>query len=109
MSALRNEVSKGNEYFYSETLKNARTIFGFQVEIFEAKMNFKQKSEYKKEKYLCDSCESEIDVNTHVLFCPSYAKLREDKNLHDDSDLAEYLQKVLEIRSKLRLNNKIGL
>ena len=72
--------------------------------MFEAKINFKQKSEYKKEKYLCDSCESEIDENTHVLFCPSYSDLREEKNLHNDAHLAEYLQKVLEIRTKLRLN-----
>ena len=104
MSALRDELTKGNKYFYTETLKNARTIFRFRVEMFEAKINFKQKSEYKKEKYLCDSCESEIDENTHVLFCPSYSDLREEKNLQNDAHVAEYLQKVLEIRTKLRLN-----
>ena len=37
MSALRDESTKGNGYFYTETLKNARTIFRFRVEIFEAK------------------------------------------------------------------------
>ena len=104
MVAMRDENTKGSHNFYSESLKNARTIFGLRVELFEAKYNFKHKPEYKKEKYLCDSCESEVDVNTHVLFCPSYSVLREEKNLHDDTDLAEYLQKVLEIRTKLRLD-----
>ena len=104
MSAIKDEISKGNNYFYSENLKNARSIFRFRVDLFEAKYNFKQKSEYKKEKYLCDSCESAVDLNTHVLFCPSYAILRQDKNLNNDKHLAEYLQKVLEIRMKLRLN-----
>ena len=104
MTALRDEVKKGNQYFYSETLNNARTIFRFRMELFEAKMNFKNKPEFKQERYLCDSCESEIDHNSHVLFCPSYSVLREDKNLNDDSHLAEYLQKVLEIRTRLRLN-----
>ena len=104
MSALRDEITKGNNYFYSESLFNARTIFRFRVDLFEAKSNFKHKPDYKKEKYLCDSCESEIDVNTHVLFCPSYSMLREERNLHDDGDLANYLQKVLEIRTNLRLN-----
>ena len=104
MSALRDEVTKGNEYFYCETLNNARTIFRFRVEIFEAKINFKHNPEYKNEKYLCDSCESEVDLNSHVLYCPSYSALRHEKNLNNDSHLAEYLQQVLEIRSKLRLN-----
>ena len=67
-------------------------------------MNFKGKPEYKRENYMCDSCESAIDHNSHVLYCPSYAALRQDKDLNSDSDLADYLQNVLEIRTELRLN-----
>ena len=104
MAAIKNEIQKGNSYFFTETLKNARTLFKFRVDLFESKMNYKNKPEYKAEKYLCDSCEREIDLSTHVLYCSSYAPLREDKSLNNDSDLAEYLQKVLEIRVKLRLN-----
>ena len=104
MLALRDEVKKGNSYFFSESLKNARTIFRFRVELYESKLNFKNKQEYKAEKFMCDSCENEVDTNSHVLFCPSYSVLREGKNLNSDSDLANYLQKVLDIRSKLRLN-----
>ena len=55
---------------------------------------------------MCDSCESKVDDLSHVLFCPSYAALREDKRLNNDSDLANYLQKVLDIRTNLRLNKK---
>ena len=105
MAALRDEVQKGNSYFFTESLQNARTIFRFRVELFEAKLNFRNKQEYKSQgNYLCDSCESESDDNTHVLFCPSYAPIRENKNLNCDTDLANYLQKVLEIRTNLRLN-----
>ena len=43
MSALRDEIVKGNGYFYSETLQNARVLFRFRVELIEAKINFKQK------------------------------------------------------------------
>ena len=74
------------------------------MELTEAKLNFKQKPEYKAEGYLCDSCESEVDENTHVLFCSSYKSLREGKDLNSDSDLCDYLRKVLSIRSELRLN-----
>ena len=72
--------------------------------MFEAKYNFENKPEYKNENYLCDSCMSQIDHNTHVLHCPAYASLRQNKNLNDDKHLALYLQKVLDIRMKLRLD-----
>ena len=104
MSAIKNENQRGNGYFFHESLFSARTLFRFRVDLFEAKLNFKNKPEYKKEGYLCDSCMSETDANTHVLHCPSYSKLREDKNLNNDTHLAQYLQKVLEIRMKLRLD-----
>ena len=104
MSAMRDEMQKGNGYFFSEALQTVRTLFRFRVDLFEAKNNFHNKSEYRKENYLCDSCMSQIDLNTHVLHCPSYAQLREDKDLNNDTHLAQYLQRVLEIRMKLRLD-----
>ena len=72
MSALRSEVSKGNQYFHKETIQNARMLFRFRVELFAAKMNFKYDHQYKSENYLCDSCETQTDENIHVLFCPAY-------------------------------------
>ena len=104
MSAMRDEVQKGNAYFFRETLQNVRTIFRFRAELYESKLNFKNKPEYRAENFMCDSCENEVDHNTHVLFCPAYALLREEKDLNNDSDLAEYLQKVLDIRMNLRIN-----
>ena len=104
MSAIRDEVEKGNSYFFNEDLQTVRTVFRFRVDLFEAKYNYKNKQEYKKENYMCDSCMSQIDQNTHVLHCPVYATLRQDRNLNNDVHLAQYLQKVLEIRMKLRLD-----
>ena len=91
MAALRDEIQKGNDYFYSESLNSARILFRYRVELFEAKSNFKNK--YQRDNMLCDSCESEICDNTHVLFCPSYSQLREGKCLNNNQHLAEYLQK----------------
>ena len=104
MKALRDETVKGNAYFFKENLHNVRTLFRFRMELFDAKLNFKGNPEYKREKYLCDSCETEQDENTHVLFCRSYHSLREGKDLNSDSDLCDYLHRVLIIRSELRLN-----
>ena len=104
MKALRDEISKGNEYFFKESLQNIRALFRFRVELFQAKLNFKQNREYKQENYLCDSCQSKIDENVHVLFCDSYRSLREGLDINNDSHLAWYLQRVMEIRTELRLN-----
>ena len=102
MTAIRDEVTKGNNYMFKETLQKVRTLCRFRADLFEAKSNYKNK--FKNEGLLCDSCESEVDQNTHVLFCFAYAPLREGKCLNNDSDLAEYLSKVLDIRTNLRLN-----
>ena len=67
-------------------------------------MNFKNKEEYRKEGYLCEKCETEVDENTHVLFCPAFRELREGKDVNNDQELAEYLREVLSIRMQLRLN-----
>ena len=101
MSAIRDEISKGNSYFFEETLENARILFRYRVELYEAKLNFKNK--YKTEGYQCDSCESESESNSHILYCPAYAKIRENMSLQSDSNLCEYLKQVLEIRTSLRL------
>ena len=103
MKALRDESSKGNKYFFKESLQNVRTLFRFRVELFQAKMNFKQNTEYKRENYLCDSCQTEVDENVHVLFCDSYKSLREGLDINNDQHLSWYLQRVMEIRTELRL------
>ena len=53
MSALRDENTKGNDYFFKETLHNVRTIFCFQVDLYEAKLNNKNKPENKRGNFLC--------------------------------------------------------
>ena len=102
MSALRDELTKGNAYFYRETLQNVRNLFRFRVDLIESKMNFKKK--YQNEQMLCDSCESSIDVNSHILHCPAYTLLRQNRQTNNDTHLAEYIKEVMEIRINLRLN-----
>ena len=47
MKAEKDEITKGNDYFFKESLENVRTLFRFRVELFQAKLNFKNNSEYK--------------------------------------------------------------
>ena len=69
--------------------------------MLDTKMNFSAK--YEKELWKCDSGISAIESQSHLLFCPAYAHLREGKSLSDDQDLIEYIQNVLRIRTKLNL------
>ena len=102
MKALKDEIQKGNENFFEETLKNARTIFRFRVELIDTKLNFKNK--YRNESLLCDSCQTAQEENSHILFCPAYRKIREGMDINNDQHLALYIQIVLEVRMELRLN-----
>ena len=68
------------------------------------KMNFSNDPKYIKELWLCDSCQTSISTQSHVLWCPAYAPLRENKSLNNDKDFASYLQSVLEIRANLNID-----
>ena len=68
-----------------------------------AKFNFKNTKDYQESSWLCDSCESAISTNSHVLWCEAYRELREGLNIESDADLVKYLSKVMEIRQTLKL------
>ena len=103
MNIMRNEEKKNNDYIKKENIPNARILFKHICNMYDSKLNFKGNQKYKEEKYKCDSCETEDDDNLHVLYCNSYKELRKEKDLSNNKDLAEYLQKVLQIRTNLRL------
>ena len=50
---------------------------------------------------MCDSCQSQIDTQSHVPFCPAYQQLRAGKDMFNTNDLTTYLVKVIQIREKL--------
>ena len=64
-----------------------------------AKMNMKGNPKFAAELWRCDDCQS-MDSQSHILWCPAYAPLREGKNLDDDDDLIKYYQTVMKIREE---------
>ena len=72
--------------------------------MFDCKMNSMNNPAYKNEMWMCDSCESCIDSQSHILYCPAYEKLREGKNLSSDEDIVTYFREVMQIRMNLNLN-----
>ena len=69
--------------------------------MFPCKMNYVSEPKFKTDLWKCDSCQSEIDSQSHVMVCEAYKSLREGKNINDNKDLTEYLMKVSLIREKL--------
>ena len=64
------------------------------------KRNFRHDQVYTAELWKCDSCKTNIDTQSHMLWCEAYKELRTDKDLQSDRDLTKYIQEVLEIRMK---------
>ena len=94
------EVLNLKEYATSMNLRNARTMFRWRSHMVDAKMNKKSDKQYAKDLWKCDYCLS-LDSQSHIIWCPAFASLRVDKNLHDDLDLVQYIQAVMRIRNGL--------
>ena len=91
------------DYIDKMNVEQIRLMFRYRTEMFEAaKFNFKNTKEYQESLWLCDSCETAISTNTHVLWCDAYQELREGLNLEADLHLVEYLSKVMKIRDQLK-------
>ena len=81
--------------------ENAREMFKFRSRMFNVKWNYKSDPKYSSDLWKCSSCQSAIETQNHVLFCPAYSTLREGKDVKNDKDLTDYLKQVLKIRDKL--------
>ena len=72
--------------------------------MYDVAFNYKHQGNNAENLWMCSSCQSAIESQDHVLFCPAYAQLRQGKNLDSDRDLSDYLMKVLIIREKLKIS-----
>ena len=91
------------DYFRTLTMSEARVKFSLRAKMFPCKLNFSSDPKNSADLWKCDSCTSFIDSQSHILWCPAYSKLRQGKTLENDKDVIGYFQKVLQIRSKLKL------
>jgi hypothetical protein len=90
-------------YVKTMKLRNARTMFRIRTMMTPAKFNRKSDPTYSSELWKCDSCQK-IDSQSHILWCPQFSSLREGKNIMDDDDLVQYIQKVFKIREDMEDN-----
>ena len=84
---MKNDEIGLKPYLEELSFFEARLLFKYKTKMVDAKRNFKNKKEYEITNWLCDSCESKIDSNSHIIWCESYRELREGKDLQCEKDL----------------------
>ena len=87
-----------HDYIKNMNLRNVRTNFRIRSHMIDTKYNKKSDKKYEAELWRCDDCKS-LDSQSHIIWCPAFAPLREGRNLKNDNDLVSYFQEVLRIRS----------
>ena len=93
-------------YLKDLNLESGRMIFRKNARLIKTvMMNFKSMKKYKSLKYICQDCiqmnppVSHLDnQETLMTECLGNADLRSDLNLRDDTQLAEYLKRVIDRR-----------
>jgi hypothetical protein len=94
---FENENLQLKDYIQSMKLRDARTMFRIRSGMVKTKMNMKNSRSYSMDLWKCDDCRS-MDSQSHIVWCPAYAELREGKDLNSDQDLVTYYQQVMKIR-----------
>ena len=96
---LEEESLQIKEYVKSMKLRDVRMLFRLRSGMVNAKMNRKNDKKYSMDLWRCDDCRS-MDSQSHIIWCPAYAELREGKDLKCDQDLVKYYQQVMKIREE---------
>ena len=102
---LMEDGLKVQPYIQNLKLSEARTMFRIRTLMMPAKMNMKNNRKFAEQLWKCDQCQR-MDAQSHILWCPFFAPLREGKNIEDDKDLVDYFQKVFKIREDLESNQE---
>ena len=101
---MKDESFGTKQYLKDLSLSDARLNFKIRSKMLNIKFNYKNDKLNAKELWNCDSCQSAIESQDHIIWCPAYADLREDKSLNNDNDLIVYFKEVMKIRENLKLN-----
>ena len=97
---IKDQDFQRKKYLETDTVEDARLLFRIRTKMVECKGNFQNDPGYKRDKWQCDSCNLEVETQSHVMSCPAYQDIRIGKSLDQDKDLVEYFKEVLIIRNQ---------
>ena len=89
---------KSKDYFNQKSFEDTRLLFRIITRMVDLKANHTNKPAFRKDGWICEGCQKEVETNGHVLSCEAYKLIREGKNMETDKDLVECFREVLEIR-----------
>ena len=64
-------------------------------------MNQRNNPEYARKLWICEEC-GNVNSQSHVMWCPSLATLREGLDVDNDMDVVHYFQRVVKLRKSLK-------
>ena len=99
---MMSENFEEKTYLTDMSMANARTNFRIRSKMTKVRMNQRSDKLNSKQLWKCAEC-GNIDTQSHIVWCPFFASLREGKSLDSDIDLVKYFQQVLKIREDRRL------
>ena len=97
---IENENFESKAYLKELDLSHARIKFKLRSRMLEVKNNFRR--EHTHAGLECQGCQTSIDTQDHVLFCPFFSDLSQDLDFKNDRDLVHYYKKVMEFCDKMK-------
>ena len=101
--AEESESFSQKQYLSEMTVTDARVNFKLRSQMLDVKYNYSHDPKYTSDLWKCDSCQSAIETQSHILWCPSYSDLRIGKDINNDKDLINYIKSVMKARDNLNL------
>jgi hypothetical protein len=102
---MMSENFEERSYLSDMTMHNARTHFRIRSMMINVKMNMRSDKSNAQKLWKCSEC-GHVDTQSHIVWCPFFATLREGKSLDSDIDLVKYFQEVMKIREDRRNNEE---
>ena len=96
---MKSETFEEKLYLTEMSMTDARTNFRIRSNMTNVKWNKRSDKQNQKSLWKCEEC-GNIDTQSHIVWCPSFASLREGKSLDNDADLVRYFQEVLKIKEE---------
>ena len=59
----------------------------------------RNRTDYAADLWACSGCGA-VDTFLHLKWCPTYAEMREGKDLNEDKDLVAYITSVMRAREE---------
>ena len=102
---MASEDFEEKPYISEMSMIDARMLFRIRCKTNDLQMNQQNNKIYAKNLWKCSEC-GNIDTQSHVLWCPYFASLREGKSMDNDLDLVNYFKQVFKIREDKETNDE---